>query len=174
MAQMRYGCALVTVGAGLAVVFGLAFDDETGVALSIGTAVIGVGAALLPAGAAANASTRILQTLPQPATEEGAVVTTNALDAGALKADSTTLSGNVRRITPGLVLARFEYGEGDATATLTSFTPWESVTTGTDPVDVSREVSGLKASTTYAYPLIGLPAGAGSTGTTQTFTTPAA
>src|SRR4051794_3351859 len=63
--QLRLGAGLIALGAVLAVVFGLAFDDTNGIAIAMGTAVIGAGAALLPAGAAASASARILSTLPQ-------------------------------------------------------------------------------------------------------------
>jgi hypothetical protein len=57
-AQLLFGAALVVFGALLAALTKQATHD-------IGTAVIGVGAALIPAGAAASASARINQTLPR-------------------------------------------------------------------------------------------------------------
>ncbi len=55
-AQLLFGVALVVFGALLAALTKQATHD-------IGTAVIGVGAALIPAGVAASASARINQTL---------------------------------------------------------------------------------------------------------------
>jgi hypothetical protein len=65
--QMRFGAALIALGAVLGVVFGVVLDDQNGVAIAMGTAAIGAGAALIPAGAATSASHRILQTLHTPA-----------------------------------------------------------------------------------------------------------
>jgi hypothetical protein len=65
--QMRFGAALIALGAVLGVVFGVVLNDQNGVAIAMGTAAIGAGAALIPAGAATSASHRILQTLHTPA-----------------------------------------------------------------------------------------------------------
>jgi len=61
LSQLWMGVGLIVFGAGIAVLFGVVFSDRDidKVALSIGTAVIGTGAALLPAGASASASGRI-------------------------------------------------------------------------------------------------------------------
>jgi hypothetical protein len=64
-AQLFSGVALVVFGALLAALTKAATHD-------IGTAVIGVGAALIPAGAAASASARINQTLPKEPPAGGA------------------------------------------------------------------------------------------------------
>src|SRR3954452_5771211 len=64
--QLWLGFWLVVLGGAGAIVFGVLLSDRDieGVALAIGTAVIGVGAALLPPGAAGSASARILSPLP--------------------------------------------------------------------------------------------------------------
>jgi hypothetical protein len=61
LSQLWMGVGLIVFGAGIAVLFGVVFSDRDidKIALSIGTAVIGTGAALLPAGASASASGRI-------------------------------------------------------------------------------------------------------------------
>jgi hypothetical protein len=61
VSQLWLGGLLVVLGATLGLIFGvlLGANDTNKIALSIGTAVIGVGAALLPAGAAASASARL-------------------------------------------------------------------------------------------------------------------
>jgi hypothetical protein len=67
LAQLLLGAALVVFGALLAALSKEAVHD-------IGTAVIGVGAALLPAGVAASASARIRQSQtlpPAPGPQEG-------------------------------------------------------------------------------------------------------
>jgi hypothetical protein len=61
-AQLLLGVGLVVFGALLAALSKAATHD-------IGTAVIGVGAALIPAGAAASASARINQALQKDGTE---------------------------------------------------------------------------------------------------------
>jgi hypothetical protein len=72
LSQLWMAVGLIVFGAGIAVIFGVLFSDRDidKVALSIGTAVIGTGAALLPAGASASASGRILDSLkkvgPEP------------------------------------------------------------------------------------------------------------
>jgi hypothetical protein len=58
-AQLWVGAFLIAFGATLAVVFGVVLDDTDKVALAIGTAVIGAGAALMPPGAAAGAGQRL-------------------------------------------------------------------------------------------------------------------
>ncbi len=64
--QLGLGAFLVLAGATLGVVVHeIGPDSDADVGLSIATAVIGVGAALLPAGAAATASNRILASLPK-------------------------------------------------------------------------------------------------------------
>src|ERR1700722_6944170 len=62
--QLLLGFLLVVFGACLVAFAGL--SEKSGVAI----AVIGVGAAVLPSGAAASASARILQGLPSSATPE--------------------------------------------------------------------------------------------------------
>jgi hypothetical protein len=57
--QLRLGVLLIVFGAGIGIIFGLTFDDKKGVALALGTAAIGAGAAMLPGGASAQASNRI-------------------------------------------------------------------------------------------------------------------
>jgi hypothetical protein len=64
LAQLLLGVGLVVFGALLAALTRAATHD-------IGTAVIGVGAALIPAGVAASASARIGQTLPKAEAGEG-------------------------------------------------------------------------------------------------------
>lgn len=57
--QLLLGAVLVLLGALGALIFGVVLEDEDNIAVAIGTAVIGTGAALLPAGAAARAGSRI-------------------------------------------------------------------------------------------------------------------
>jgi hypothetical protein len=57
--QLRLGVLLIVFGAAVGIIFGLAFDDNKGVALALGTAALGAGAAMLPGGASAQASNRL-------------------------------------------------------------------------------------------------------------------
>jgi hypothetical protein len=57
--QIWVGAGLIGLGAILGVVFGVVLTDDDKVALAIGTAVIGAGAALMPPGAAAGAAARV-------------------------------------------------------------------------------------------------------------------
>jgi hypothetical protein len=71
--QLGLGTLLVIFGAMLLVIFKAtnvlgSNTDLTAVGGNIATGVLGIGAALLPAGAASAASSRILSSLPQPAT----------------------------------------------------------------------------------------------------------
>jgi hypothetical protein len=57
--QIWVGAGLIGLGAILGVVFGVVLTDVDKIALAIGTAVIGAGAALMPPGAAAGAAARV-------------------------------------------------------------------------------------------------------------------
>jgi hypothetical protein len=64
IAQLGLGALLIVLGAAFALVFGLVIEDgglkgQKALALAIGTAVIGAGAAMLPPGAAAGADARM-------------------------------------------------------------------------------------------------------------------
>ena len=67
--------------------------------------------------------------------------------------------------------AYFEYGTGNV-LNLTS--PLTSVGNGVDPANVATDAVGLQPGTTYSYRIAGDTVGATTTGSTQTFTTPAA
>ena len=77
LSQLWVGAGLITVGAAAGLVAVLVGGSDEEFALAISTAVIGTGAALLPAGAASSASARILQTLPSQRLGLGATVRTN-------------------------------------------------------------------------------------------------
>jgi hypothetical protein len=65
--QMRLGTGLIALGAlsiPLFQVTGVLAGEATTAAVAVATAVIGAGAAMLPTGAAAGASARILRSLP--------------------------------------------------------------------------------------------------------------
>lgn len=65
--QMRLGTGLIAMGAlsiPLFQVTGVLAGEGTTAAFAVATAVIGAGAAMLPTGAAAGASARILRSLP--------------------------------------------------------------------------------------------------------------
>jgi hypothetical protein len=94
--QLVVGAVLVMFAALLLVIFKVTnvlggSGDLTAVAGSVATGVLGVGAALLPSGAAASASARILSGLPsQPAAQVPVVagVTATHLDTGSHVAGS--------------------------------------------------------------------------------------
>jgi hypothetical protein len=73
VSQLWMGVGLIVFGASIAVLFGVVFSDRDidKVALSIGTAVIGTGAALLPAGASASASGRINTSIQKETVSNG-------------------------------------------------------------------------------------------------------
>lgn len=99
LSQMRFGAALIALGAVLGVVFGVVLNDQNGVAIAMGTAAIGAGAALIPAGAATSASHRILQTLHTPG------------DAGAASEDAEDASPAEDAATTGVVDEAEAYGD---------------------------------------------------------------
>jgi hypothetical protein len=70
--QLRYGAALIVFGAAIGIIFGLAFTDDKGVALALGTAAVGAGAAMLPGGASASATARMNKKLEAEASANGA------------------------------------------------------------------------------------------------------
>jgi hypothetical protein len=129
--QLGLGTLLVLVGAALGViVHEVGPDSANDIALSIATAVIGVGAALLPAGAAATASSRILQSLPERG-EEKPVATTSDRRAD-LGSTEVEFAG---RLDPKGRSVRwyFEYGDTDQLGRYTRATDAEW-TSGERPV----------------------------------------
>lgn len=130
--QMYIGAALVGFGAVLVGIYAVAFKlagvdltVPTGssgggagltilgtVAVSTATAVIGAGAALLPSGAAATASYRILQSLPSSGPQLPDVVTGSSQDKGG---GIATLTGTVN--PHGQTVAYFfRYGDNKVTS----------------------------------------------------------
>ena len=106
--QMRLGTGLIAFGAISIPIFqvsGVLEGQAATAAFAVATAVIGAGAAMLPTGAAASASARILRSLPdqdavtddQHATvsndhSNGQVTTKTAASTG--RADSPPVTGN--------------------------------------------------------------------------------
>ena len=79
--QMRYGVALIAFGATIGIIFGLAFPDDKGIALSLGTAALGAGAAMLPGGASASATARMNKRQEAKDDEAAARATTETVRA---------------------------------------------------------------------------------------------
>ena len=120
VSQLWMGVGLIVFGAIIAVLFGVVFSDRDidKVALSIGTAVIGTGAALLPAGASASASGRINTSIQKENGTGG-----NGKENGGNGADGT------KDETPTSTDA------ADTTTTTTTTTTTATDTTGTGDGD---------------------------------------
>jgi hypothetical protein len=118
LVQLGLGVGLVVFGALLLVifkatdVFGTANSNLTTIGGNIATGVLGVGAALLPAGAASAASSRILASLPsQPTTQPPVVtgITATPDPAGG----GTNLSGHVITSDEGFWFVQYGSQSGD-------------------------------------------------------------
>jgi hypothetical protein len=107
VSQLWMGVGLIVFGATIAVLFGVVFSDRDidKVALSIGTAVIGTGAALLPAGASASASGRINTSIQKEngagGNGDGTIVVVPPPDEGAPDTSTTTTTTTTTTDTTG-------------------------------------------------------------------------
>ena len=114
--QLVVGALLVMFAALLLVIFKVTnvlggAGDLTAVAGSVATGVLGVGAALLPSGAAASASARILQGLPsQPAAQAPVVA---AVIATHLAAGGSHVAGSIVTAGDGLWFVQWGDNSGD-------------------------------------------------------------
>jgi hypothetical protein len=168
LAQLRYGSLLVIGGASLAVIFGLTFNDDKGVALAIGTAVVGAGAALLPAGAAATASNRILQTLPDRSSGQPSVATGELV--GAARKDGATVQAAVRPAGRALTIYA-EYGPPGNERE--NRTPAATVDAQRELMTTNIDITGLKPKVSYTYRVVVQDAQGNSwRGDDRQFTTP--
>lgn len=162
--QMYVGAGLVGFGAILVGIYAVAFKvvgieltTPTGspsggagltilgtVAVSTATAVIGAGAALLPSGAAATASYRILQSLPSSGPQPPDVVTGSSADKGG---GIATVMGTVN--PHGQTVAYFfRYGASKVT-------PPEVAPAGSTAQQVSADVPLAKGETYELVATIG-------------------
>ena len=116
VSQLWMGVGLIVFGASIAVLFGVIFSDRDidKIALSIGTAVIGTGAALLPAGASASASGRINTSIQKQNGNGGSGQGNGGNGDGATDGTATDL------------------GASDATTTTTTTTTTATDTSGSD------------------------------------------
>jgi hypothetical protein len=99
LTQLGLGASLVVFGALLLVifkatnVFGTSSSDLTTIGGNVATAVLGIGAALLPAGAASAASSRILASLPSQPAQQAPTIT--GITATPDPAGGTNVSGHI-------------------------------------------------------------------------------
>jgi hypothetical protein len=119
--QLGLGASLVVFGAMLLVifkatnVFGSSGSDLTTIGGNVATGVLGIGAALLPAGAASAASSRILASLPQPTTQAPVVT---GITATPDPAGGINVSGHIVTNDEGFWFVQYGSKSGDYQKTL--------------------------------------------------------
>jgi len=120
--QLGLGASLVVFGAMLLVifkatnVFGSSNSDLTTIGGNVATGVLGIGAALLPAGAASAASSRILASLPSQPVTQAPVVT--GITATPDPAGGTNVSGQIVTSDEGFWFVQYGSKSGDYQKTL--------------------------------------------------------
>lgn len=145
LAQLILGTLLVIFAALLLVIFKATnvlgtSSDLTAIAGNVATGVLGVGAALLPAGAAASASARILAGLPSQAPGQAAVITgasATVAPAGGL----TTVAGHIITSDDGFWFIQY----GDASGNYSTALAQGPLSGMPSSQDLSADVPGLPA-----------------------------
>ena len=115
--QLGLGAGLVVFGALLLVIFkatnvlGTSSSDLTTIGGNVATAVLGIGAALLPAGAASAASSRILASLPSQSPEQEPVVM--GITASPVAAGGANVTGHILTSDDGFWFVQYGDTSGD-------------------------------------------------------------
>jgi hypothetical protein len=143
--QLILGTSLVAFGALLLVIFKATnvlgtSTDVTAIAGNIATGVLGVGAALLPAGAAASASARILSGLPSQPSGQAPIIT--GVSATADPAGGPTkVTGQIVTSDDGFWFIQYGDASGNYSTTLTQ----GSVSGMPGGQNLSADVTGVPA-----------------------------
>jgi hypothetical protein len=120
--QLTLGASLVVFGAMLLVifkatnVFGSSSPDLTTIGGNVATGVLAIGAALLPAGAASAASSRILASLPPQPPKQAPVVT--GITATPVQAGGMNVSGHILTSDEGFWFVQYGSKSGDYQKTI--------------------------------------------------------
>lgn len=120
--QLGIGAGLVVFGALLLVIFratnvlGTSSSDLTTIGGNVATAVLGIGAALIPAGAAGAASSRILASLPSQSPEQEPVVM--GIAASPVSAGGANVTGHIITSGDGFWFVQYGNATGDYSNTV--------------------------------------------------------
>jgi hypothetical protein len=149
--QLGLGAGLVIFGALLLVIFkatnvlGTSNSDLTTIGGNIATGVLGVGAALLPAGAASAAGTRILASLPSQSPGPPPVVM--GIMASPVTAGGATVTGHIMTSEDGFWFV--QYGDASGVYQTTVIGGRLPAKPGEQDVSTAAPIADLKAGTYF-------------------------